>query len=270
MLNFWKKPPRAGIVGCGTIGGHVARFIDSGGIPATLSGLCDKDPEKAETLATSLDNPPALYDMKRLVHHCDFVIECAAAGVVPALVELCLEHGRGLMAMSVGGLLPEHLDRFREKRQMLVVPSGAVSGLDGILAHAAAGIDELELVTRKPPAAFADVEWVKGQGIELKKLKGETVLFEGTPEEAVRRFPQNVNVASALRLVSGFSDMRVRVIADPSVERNLHEITVRSSLGEITTKIQNRPSANPKTSALAYSSAIATLKKLFSPVRIGT
>lgn len=174
------------------------------------------------------------------------------------------------MVMSVGGLLPEHLDRFREKRQMLVVPSGAVSGLDGILAHSAAGIEDLELVTRKPPAAFANVEWVRAQGIELEKLKRETVLFEGTPEEAVRRFPQNVNVASALQLASCFSGMRVRVVADPAAEGNLHEITVRSPLGEITTKIRNRPSANPKTSAIAYWSAIAALKKMFSHVRIGT
>ncbi|MFH1537455.1 MAG: aspartate dehydrogenase domain-containing protein [bacterium] len=270
MMDFWKKPPRTGIVGCGTIGGHVARFIDSGETSATISGLCDIEPERAETLATSLDNPPALYDMKRLVAHSDLVVECAAAGAVPELVELCLEHGRSLLVMSVGGLRPEHLEMFRRKRLLLVVPSGAVSGLDGILAHAADGIKEFVLVTRKPPAAFENVEWVKEQGIELEKMKGETILFEGTPEEAVRRFPQNINVASTLRLVSGFSDLRVRIVADPAVERNVHEVTVKSSLGEITTTIQNRPSSNPKTSALAYASAIATLKKLLSPVRIGT
>lgn len=271
MPGFWKKPPRVGVVGCGTIGGRVARFVDSGETSATLAGLCDIKPEKAETLATSLDNPPALYDLKRLVQHSDFVVECAAAEVVPELVEFCLELGRSLMVMSVGGLLPEHLEWFGKKRLLLVVPSGAVSGLDGILAHAAAGIEELELVTRKPPAAFANVEWVKGQGIELEKVKGETVLFEGTPEEAVRRFPQNINVASTLRLASGFSDLRVRVVADPAVERNVHEVTVRSPLGRITSRLENRPSStNPKTSAIAYSSAIATLKKLFSTVRVGT
>lgn len=270
MFSTLKKPARIGIVGCGTIGGHIARFIDSGAINASVAALCDVDIERAETLATSLSAPPPLYDVKKTIRNSDLVVECASSKLVPDLVEQCAAQGKALMVMSVGGLTRAHLKRFAEKELLMVVPSGAVSGLDGILAHAGAGITELVLITRKPPAAFANVEWVKTSGINLERINGEAVLFEGTAEEAVRRFPQNVNVASSLMLASGFKDLRVRVVADSGVERNVHEITVRSPLGEITSRIQNFPSENPKTSALAYASAIASLKKLFSTVRVGT
>ncbi|MEW5947398.1 MAG: aspartate dehydrogenase domain-containing protein [bacterium] len=272
MFDTLKKPARIGVVGCGTIGAEVARYVDRGELPAILSGLCDVAPEKAEALATKLDRPPPLYDVERLVVHSDLVVECASAEAVDELVGLCLEHRRHLFVMSIGGLRAEHVRRFGESRLSLLIPSGAVAGMDGIAAHAAAGIERLTLVTRKPPRAFEGVGWLAAQGIEPGRITKETILFEGGAEDAVEKFPQNVNVCFTVKLASGnFTGLRVRVIADPGVERNIHEIHVESRLGKMYVLMQNNPSGtNPRTSMIACASAAATLEKFFSNIKRGT
>jgi len=272
MFNPLKKPARVGILGCGTIGAYIAKFLDSGEIPAVLAGVCDRDPEKAEVLITSLKTPVLILDIHRLVQHSDLVVECASAQVVDEIVELCCEHQKHLVLLSIGGLRPEHIEKIITKPISVTIPSGAIGGLDAIQAHADAGIEELTLTTRKPPVAYRQVEWVMEQKIDPEKIRKETVLFEGSADRAVERFPQNVNVASTLKFVSGdFPGLRVRVIADPQVSFNLHEIYVKSSIGEMTIRLENVPSpANPKTSALACYSAVATLRKMLSHVKKGT
>ncbi|MEW6201503.1 MAG: aspartate dehydrogenase domain-containing protein [bacterium] len=272
MFNPLKKPARVGILGCGTIGTYVAKFLDSDELPAILAGVCDRDPERAESLITHLKNTVHIYDINKLVHYSDLIVECASAQAVDEIVILCCEHQKHLVVLSIGGLRTEHLERAARSRISLTIPSGAIGGLDAIQAHADAGIEELTLTTRKPPAAYRQVEWVIKQGIDVDDIKGETVLFEGSADSAVERFPQNVNVAGTLKIVSGdFSGLRVRVIADPHVHYNLHEIYVRSRIGAATTRFENLPSPeNPKTSALACHSAVATLRKMLSNVKKGT
>ena len=272
MFNPLKKPARVGILGCGTIGTYVAKFLDSGDLPAVLAGVCDRDPERAEALITHLKTPPHIYDINKLVHYSDLIVECASAEAVDEIVNLCCEHQKHLVVISIGGLRSEHLERAASSRMSLTIPSGAIGGLDAVQAHADAGIEELTLTTRKPPSAYRQVEWVMQQKIDIENIKKETVLFEGSADGAVERFPQNVNVAGTLNIVSDdFPGLRVRVIADPNVHYNLHEIYVRSRIGAATVRLENLPSPeNPKTSALACHSAVATLRKMLSNVKKGT
>ena len=113
---------------------------------------------------------------------------------------------------------------------------------------------------------------VEALGIKLETIEKETLLFEGTASEAVKAFPANVNVAATISLAGiGFERTKVRVIADPTLSRNVHEITVEGEFGKLSTRVENLPSPeNPKTSYLAALSAISTLKKILSPVQIGT
>jgi aspartate dehydrogenase len=97
-------------------------------------------------------------------------------------------------------------------------------------------------------------------------------VFEGSARAVVEAFPQNTNVAAALTLASGLSEgrTRIRVVADPTIRVNIHELEVEGDCGRIHCTIESRPSANPKTSELAVRSAVATLGRLFDSVLIGT
>jgi len=109
------------------------------------------------------------------------------------------------------------------------------------------------------------------RGLRLHRLTRPTLLFEGSPRAVVSAFPQNTNVAAALTLASGDSARtRIRVVADPTIRMNIHELDIVGDSGRITCRIASRPSANPKTSELAVRSAVATVAQLLEPVWIGT
>jgi aspartate dehydrogenase len=98
----------------------------------------------------------------------------------------------------------------------------------------------------------------------------ETILYEGKAGDAVLKFPMNINVAAAISLACG-REIDVKIIADPAVDRNIHEVHIVGDFGEITTITQNiRCSINPKTSVMAAYSAIKLLNGLNETLRIGT
>jgi aspartate dehydrogenase len=212
-----------------------------------------------------------------LLRSVDFVIESASQSAVRFIVPQALEAGRDVMVLSVGALADEELRNkiFRLAKQnhcKLYFPSGAVVGIDGINSASAAEISSVTLTTRKPPSGFAGAPYVVSVGIDLEKIKKETVLFEGPASDAVKAFPANVNVAATISLGGiGFERTKVKVVADPALSRNVHEITVEGEFGKFFTRVENLPSPeNPKTSYLAALSAISTLKKILDPVKIGT
>lgn len=215
--------------------------------------------------------------IEELLHSVDLVIESASQNAVRLFVPRALEAGCDVMILSVGALADEELRKklFRLAQQnncKLYFPSGAVVGIDGINSASAAEISSVTLTTRKPPSGLAGAPYVVCKGIELEKIEKETLLFEGSASEAVKAFPANVNVAATISLAGiGFERTKVRVIADPTLSRNVHEITVEGEFGKFFTRVENLPSPeNPKTSYLAALSAISTLKKIMNPIKIGT
>lgn len=215
--------------------------------------------------------------LEELLQSVDLVVESASQNAVRFVVPRALEAGCDVMVLSVGALadeeLRERLFRLAEQNNCkLYFPSGAVAGIDGINSASAAGISSVTLTTRKPPLSLAGAPHVETLGIELEKIEKETLLFEGPASEAVKAFPANVNVAATISLAGiGFERTKVRVIADPALSRNIHEITVEGEFGKLFTRVENLPSPeNPKTSYLAALSAISTLKKILNPVQIGT
>jgi len=167
--------------------------------------------------------------------------------------------------MSVGaladeGLFNELLEILNKTGRRIYIPSGAIAGLDGVKAAKTKGIESVELTTRKPPTEL---------GTTTDK---ETVLYEGPAREGIKKFPKNVNVAATLSLAGvGFDRTKLRIIADPRVDKNIHEIRVKGIFGGFNIKMENLPSPNnPKTSYLAAMSAIATLKGITGAVRLGT
>ena len=152
------------------------------------------------------------------------------------------------------------------------LPSGAIAGLDGLKAACRGRVDLVTLTSRKPVAALRGTKYVVERGIDVDAMKSETVIFEGPPEEACKAFPTTSNVAASLRLAVGASvNVRVRVAAVPGGTQNVHEITAQGEFGCLRMAVENVPSAsNPRTSALAALSALATLDGLTRSLRVGT
>lgn len=266
---------RIAIIGCGSIGTTLARAAENIDEIKKVylfdrSGVCSDLVEK-------LKKATAVSGLEEIIDDVDIVVESASQDAAKLYSPIALRHGKDIMIMSVGSLADkefrEEIERLaKEHRCFIYVPSGALSGIDGVKSAFESGINEVTLVSRKNPLSFKENEFVKSRGIDIENIKEPVVVFEGTAEEAVRYFPRNINVAATLSLAGiGFEKTKVKIIADPSIHKNTHTIIIKGDFGEMRSEIDNVPfPENPKTSYLAALSAIATLRKIVSVFRIGT
>lgn len=272
------KEIKVGIVGCGAIGGYLARFIRhrmKGQM--SLVALYDVDPLRARRLSRAVRREKGLVvgSLEELVTRADLVIEAAGAQSSFSIAKASLAAGCDTMVMSVGGIAGHlrQLEFIAKKHNARVyLPSGAIAGIDALKAARLGVISEVTLVTTKHPRSFSGVAYLKEKGIDPLKIKKETVVFSGSAAEAVRHFPQNINVAAVLGIAGiGEARTRVKIVASPLVRRNIHQVTVRSAAGSVVTRTENVPHpANPKTSFLAALSAACVLKQMVQPIRVGT
>lgn len=257
---------KVGLLGVGAIGQILATWLDAEPNRAVLVAMTDQDRPRAERFATQLKSRPAVVEMDELVRRADLIIEAASQAALPEIVPRTLRAQKDLMVMSVGGLLENEAWFAEAERQgcRIHVPSGAIAGLDGLRAAAMGRLSLVILTSRKPIAALRDAKYVTERKIDLDKLKEETVLFEGSPEDACWAFPTTSNVAASLRLTVGKSvEIRVRVIAVPGGTENVHEIQAVGDFGRFRIVLENVPSpSNPRTSRLAALSAVATLEEI--------
>lgn len=270
---------RVAIIGCGAIGGIIAKAIADGAVPAKLELLYDADRKAAERVSGFFKRKPRIAEsIAEIVNsNADLVVEAASQGAVKLFAERILSSKKSMMLMSVGALADEKFfDKIKKvaekKRVKIYLPSGAIGGLDALKSASAAKIYEVTLTTTKPPNALKGAPYLTEKGIDVEKISEKTILYEGNATEAIKKFPANVNVAATLGLAGiGVTKTKVRVAADPSIDKNVHEIFARGDFGEFKFRVENVPSPqNPRTSYLAALSAIATLKKITSPVEIGT
>ena len=269
------KKIKVGIIGCGTIGGAIAAACqkDLAHI-INLGAICDVDTNKASGLAKSLKGKIPVLAMGELIKKSSFVVEAASAAISAKVLSDCIAGKKDCLVMSVGGLIGKEklLSRAAAAGIRVYVPSGAIAGIDGLKSAMSGGVTSVTLTTRKPPKGLVGAPYLKENGIDLSGIKSETVVFEGSVVEAVKGFPQNVNVSAVLSLAGiGAKKTRVRIVTSPEYTGNVHEIEIIGASGRINTRTENVPSAtNPKTSALAIFSAIATLRSAAASVRIGT
>lgn len=257
---------RVGLVGCGNIGAELARSIRDRTFPAALTAVFDVDADLAgrlrEELKLSKDAVAA--DIPACARNCDLVVEAAAPVVVEPVIRAAIEAGTDSLIMSVGGLLmhPDLLAEAQAAGVAVRMPSGALAGLDGLRAAREAGLDSVTLTTRKPPAGLAGAPYLVDNGINVDGLSAPKTVFEGTANEAIHAFPKNVNVAATLSLAGiGPERTRVRVVADPDLKRNTHQVEAEGAFGRMTLITENVPSPqNPRTSYLATLSAIAEVR----------
>ena len=268
---------RVGVVGCGAIGSFICHALDNEIKGARLVAVHEHHTKLMETLCASLSCKPGMVKISQMVEMVDLVVEAAAPEAVQIAAVSALENRCDVMIMSVGALVDSNLmDRLlslaQENNCKIYLPSGAVVGIDGIKSASIAGIESVTLTSTKPPRALDGAPYIVEHNIDLEGFRKSTVIFEGAAYEAVKAFPANVNVAAAISLAGiGVEKTNVRIIVDPASDRNRHEIEVVGDFGRFTTQVENVPSPeNPKTSYLAALSAVATLKRIASPLQIGT
>ncbi len=273
---------RLGLIGCGAIGTTLAEAVDGGEVAdVELTAVFDTYPERMKELVSRLRRRPREYrefDAFLRESGADIVVESASQEAVKLYGEKVIASGKDIMIMSVGALLDERLlkkikSAAEDKGCQVRIPSGAIGGLDAVKAARQGGLDRVVLTTRKHPDALKDSPHFQRVVKDLDNLKDALVIFEGVASEAVKAFPANVNVSAALSLAGvGGEGTVVRVVADPSVTRNIHEIDVEGKFGSMKILLENATHpANPKTSYLAVLSAIETLRSMASrEIQIGT
>lgn len=272
-----------GVVGCGAIGSELCHVLQrTYARVARIVALHDQDISRAQQLQRTLDPPPECTSLTRLIARSHVVVEAASVQVAADVVCRALRAHRDVLVMSIGGLLLHQTWRrlMRASRGRLFLPSGALAGLDGLLAMATGGgLRQVTLTTHKPPRALADAPYVRTRRLQLAKFTRPKMIFNGTPHQVIRAFPQNTNVAARVWLAAQGLDLtrparqvpvRVRVVADPRLTRNVHELVVEGETGRLQCRVESRPSRNPKTSELAIRSAQVTLQRMLDPVLMGS
>jgi aspartate dehydrogenase len=184
-----------------------------------------------------------------------------------------LRRGVDLLVISVGALAePKLLEQLKtaaqEGKSRLMLPAGAIGGIDAIAAMRAGGLVSVRYRSRKPPAAWRGSPAEKVA--DLDKLTGRTVLYRGSAGEAALLYPQNANVAAAVALAGlGFERTEVELVADPDAPGNVHEIEAEGAAGRFAIALHGKPSrTNPKTSALAALSVARALLNLDATIVI--
>lgn len=266
---------KVGIIGCGTIGSELAmacRMILNDRVD--LAGICDMDEKKAADLQKVFKNKVPALKLAELINRSDLLVEAASAKISADILAEAVKNKKDILIMSIGGLLGKEdlLKKADDAGIKVYLPSGALSGIDGLKSASIGRIDSVTLTTRKPLKGLEGAPYLKDKNIKLQDVKKETVIFEGTAKEAIKGFPQNVNVCAALSLAGiGADKTMVRIVTSPHYTKNIHEVDVSGEFGNLSTRTENVPSkSNPKTSQLAVFSAIATLKGVVRNIRVGT
>ncbi|MGQ0528173.1 MAG: aspartate dehydrogenase [Alphaproteobacteria bacterium] len=253
---------KIGIAGLGAIGSAVARAL-AAGIPGY------------DWVAASEPHPRGDFnieyvDFEELAKRCDLIVECLPARLVPALTREVFMCGKDMIVISSAALIlyPEILATHRQSKSRIIVPSGALVGIDGVNALAQTGIKSAIIRSTKPPKGLAAAPYIAEKDIDLSSLKEKTRIFAGNTLEAARGFPANVNVAATLSLAGiGPERTMVEVWADPAATTNSHEIEVTSEFSVLRARIENKPDpANPKSSMLAAQSIISILRGMNAPL----
>ena len=255
---------KVGIAGVGAIGSAVAR--------ALVKGIAGYELVAAADIKPSAEFAIPYMSFTELAECCDLIVEALPPSVVPALTQEVFKADKDLIMISSCALLmfPGIMEQHRSSKSRIIVPSGALAGLDGVSSLAQLGIKSAKIASTKAPKNYGGAPFITAQNIDLSTIKTRQLLFKGNAYEASKNFPANVNVAATLSLAGiGGERTEVEIWADPDSVGNCHEIEVVGEYSTIRARVENMPDpANPKSSMLAAQSIVSLLKNLSETIAI--
>ena len=257
------------VIGYGAIGSDlVQRLLTKYGPELSLGVLLDKNSQTIEKLPKQVVHLADIKSVKE--YQPDLVIEAAGHQAVRAYAKDCLEAGISFLIVSVGVLADDKLfsdlkNSASKNNSKLILPSGAIGGMDYLRAASQVPNATVVYESRKPPKAWENE--LLGLGIR-SPITEQIVIFEGDARTAATKYPQNLNVAAVMSLAGiGFEKTQVRIVIDPDAKGNTHQIFLKGDFGEVKLNIQNRPSPdNPKTSWIVSLSIFVAIEQYLSPV----
>jgi aspartate dehydrogenase len=274
MTNRNQKNIRVAIAGLGAIGKAIAVKLSTGTVPGIeLTAVSAKNHEKAQEFIRTLAHPVQVLHLEDLEPHADIVVECAPAEFLGDIISPFLKKQKKAIVLSVGAILfrPDLVELAKQTGGVIMVPTGALIGLDAVVAAAEGQIYSARMVTRKPPNGLVGAPYLIEHGISLEGLKEPLKVFTGNAKDAAKGFPANLNVVVALALAGlGPDKTFLEIWADPTVVHNTHTIFVESDSAKFTMTMQNIPSENPRTGRITSLSVVAMLRKMTSHFSIGT
>jgi aspartate dehydrogenase len=266
-------PLKIGLAGLGAVGLDVARRIEAGVPGLTLAAVSVRDVEKAEKNLPGVGARIAVVPIEQLAASCDVVVEGLPPALFRQVATATIARGRIFMPLSVGQLLEnwELVAQAKANGARILVPTGALIGLDAVRAAAEGEIRSVTMITRKPPDGLDGAPYLVTNNISVKNLSGPKKVFDGSAREGARGFPANVNVAAALSLAGiGPDRTRLEIWADPALTRNTHRIEVDADTARFSMSIENVPSENPRTGRIVALSTVAALRGLVAELKVGT
>ena len=261
------------IAGLGAIGRAIARALDEDVPGLALSAVAARDRAKAQAWLDDHEIDCPIVSLDEMPEHADLAVECAPAALIADICVPMLEAGKQVMVLSCGALLPrpELIDLAKAHGGRIMVPTGALLGLDAVAAAAQGTIHSVRMTSRKPPNGLSGAPYLLANKISVEGLNEAKRVFSGTAREAAAGFPANVNVAAALSLAGiGPDRTQLEIWADPNVTRNTHTISVDADTARFTMTIENIPSENPRTGKSVAPSTVAALRALVSELKVGT
>lgn len=171
-------------------------------------------------------------------------------------------------ALTDAGLLAGLTDAARAAGRQVLIPPGALGGIDALAAAARLPMASVRHEIVKPPGAWKGTE--AESLCDLGALTGPVVFWQGPAAQAAARFPQNANVAAISALAGiGMERTEVALVADPGAARNAHRVTAEGDFGTMRISLENRPMAtNPKTSELTALSLVRLIANRVNPLVI--
>lgn len=256
-----RPPSRVALIGYGAIGRTVSRHVAAAGQPVATV-LLRPGRERPADLDKGVQVVSTVAELLAL--KMDVVVECAGHQAVAAYGVPVLAGGVDFLVASVGALADEaRLEGLSKAATAggarLLIPAGAVGGLDLLASARVAGLDKVTYTSRKSPKAWKGTP--AERLVDLDGLKEVTTFYTGDARNAARDYPQNANVAAAVALAGvGFAATEVRMVADPAAPGNVHRIEAEGAFGrtEITIAGKTLPD-NPKTSMLAALSLVRAI-----------
>ena len=268
------QPIRIAIAGLGAIGKALAKRLADGTVPGVvLTAVSARNQEKAIAFVNTLAHPVPVLSIDQFEPSSDIVVECAPAALLGEIISPFLRAKKKAIVLSVGAILfrPDLIELARQTGGTILVPTGALIGLDAVVAAAEGQIHDVRMITRKPPNGLSGAPYLIEHGISLEGLTEPLKVFSGNAKEAAKGFPANLNVVVALALAGiGPDRTLLEIWADPTVVRNTHTISVDSDSARFTMTMENIPSENPKTGRIVAQSVTALLRKMTSSFVVGT